>query len=1480
MGNINWLTPWNGSGFSQENIYNAFCSAIQSLHHITKGTAGTPDEEWYEDKNGNRIPNDKVYWHDGKPGHYVGPADGKKWGEDSGDTDWGDVPDHQAFDGFEFDHWEDDDTYTLDANFTIDECKWASVVVPSESKDPFWFVFDKEKTPVIYNREEQRAVIPTESIIDDYNFNSTRDSILQDPEHLADGSKAIMWRTKNGTDYQVENLYDEVMESVQEHELWNLPTNPYRLTISTAEGYKLFLVSGVWIEDTYKVADEDNPIDLVDSVQERNYLGSVNVYAKLNRMETDEFGDDVYFVRATDALWVSGYTDGIIFDGTRYVSTKLNAYNHPKEILVNKLSVTDTTLGSFYNSFMWNRKNSSVQYKEDPNNARKVNHVIDLLEIDSDIELTGHTKLFAPGDWELFPAPLAEDIVAENNRWYSSPILNYRFNLEDPDAKTQLYEIMPDADPDSTYPHIVIVHVYYARNVNVGDENTPTGTAYIAAFGHSNIATTSSPFMWNPLKPGANFWDEDNPKTIDSMIWFYASPMRKDVEYYDEIPNGAMESLYGMVNGRYKKNNPTGRFDLRVDTPKFNIPNTVKPETIRIYISVREYYPKESLVQYKWDNPWIESDSITLINGDYVTFSSDSVTIKDVLYKDLLGTINFDTIELSEQGNYEHIFPIEKPITTRDNYTNYLLNVRTDNSDVIAMRYPLEIIFDDGGYAEVGVTFKGVVNATTKWAPRIHNGYYYINEQEYHAYSEFNVEANFEELEEKNFRNISGYLEIDVELLHKAGDPEFYTIRKNSRSELIQNEEEFMWYPGQGLGLKPYIDGVYYKEYLTYTYYSPVLYFPNVLSSPGPIEVEYDYTDSSSYVPMFVRSYLLEEGKWSDWEIWNNNTAPTQVPNSCAYQVKFDMQASTQNEDLELEDYMCCYLDWKDDQDEQFCTNIVTVTDSLRPGIDPGNGIYTSKIIDFGCETEINLDIYGTDGCILYGAADNDAAKLQMSNITFEELPGFGHTLKGRYLRYRIVVPHGAKCFWLHKKFLTKKTTVIMPILSEIKMTGTYVPTDIKESVMNIESFNIPTDNQEHQIFDSVYDIIAEDVHNKGFVDSEIKKVTLKCNSSNINIIYDSAIENEYPVLPGLNKLDRPVKAKGPLEMDSIIKYTPFIFAEKNPASDFDEIIIKGTPQQYCPITVEDINEMPFTRVYDVDPSDMIYKENHYFIDRKERPDASIPEDDIDHDLHYIKLHRNDFDPKTLEIFLNDNECDEEDYHIVNNLVIWDTLPKYGDHVLIQYKIKNSFYAEVVYEDKDNPAKENTTTITIYTDYDSEIARHDAGKWTYREDKKDWVNFEMRYKVFFETNDRNNKFIAEKLSLNPIYRTDYKGFIYLTDEHNEPYKINIYCNPLCLKAGGYDKVDISFEVLDIDNNPVIEKQIDIDCSHGILRFDDEPSVIHRTDMNGVVHIVYESSPTPCTDTIRARVLSKLLNPEKGIYEDTEISNSIEIVNEA
>ena len=297
---------------------------------------------------------------------------------------------------------------------------------------------------------------------------------------------------------------------------------------------------------------------------------------------------------------------------------------------------------------------------------------------------------------------------------------------------------------------------------------------------------------------------------------------------------------------------------------------------------------------------------------------------------------------------------------------------------------------------------------------------------------------------------------------------------------MLQNEEEFQWVDDKGLTLKPYIDGEYYREYLAYVYYSPIILFDNILTEAGALKVDYFFEDGSNFLPMEIRSYNVEEGLWSEWAPFVNDTIPT-VPLSCAYQVRFTLQASVQNNELTLEDYMCCYLDWKDDMNEANTTNIVTITDHMTTGPDKGKGEYVSRIIDYGCETELMLDIfesYYKDHIQIYlGYSSNNKDTLLLENITWKNITASkGTAFKGRYFRYKIVIPEGEKLYWLHKKVNTLETHELLPYVTGISMTGTYAPTDVVTNFINTESFEIPKDGEFHTVFGRVIDVIGADV--------------------------------------------------------------------------------------------------------------------------------------------------------------------------------------------------------------------------------------------------------------------------------------------------------------------------------------------------------------------------------------------------------------------
>lgn len=429
-------------------------------------------------------------------------------------------------------------------------------------------------------------------------------------------------------------------------------------------------------------------------------------------------------------------------------------------------------------------------------------------------------------------------------------------------------------------------------------------------------------------------------------------------------------------------------------------------------------------------------------------------------------------------------------------------------------------------------------------------------------------------------------------------------------------------------------------------------------------------------------------------------------------------------------------------------------------------------------------------------------------------------------------------------------------------MTGKYQALDEVARFTNTESFEIPKDGRYHTIVNRLMDVIGADVVEKGFTPSEIEYVDIQCTTPDVILDYNSGLDTQYPY----NYLNTPIKVMSNIDYEMSVKNTPYIFTEKND-EDEDIIVIKGTPQQYCPITVEDVDGTPYTQLF----TDTLLQTETFVITEETKyvelmtnqydklrfvtcMDSNIMNDrTVEFELlvNSVRLMRNeyavyinDISPQTriggenVVADIDRGELDFDEYRVVNHLVIFKEPVQPGHIVKVHYMVSHSFIADI---DREN----NTTTIKLFGE---------AG-----------VPAPEKCKVFFETNKRNNKFIADKLSLNPIYRTDYKGFIYLTDEHNEPFDIKIYCNPMRLKAGGYDKVDISVEVLDVMNNPVISKDVAIDCKYGILNCES-----YTTDMNGVVHLVYESSYIQCTDDITVKVLKD---------DGSVIEKSISIINE-
>lgn len=1135
----------------------------------------------------------------------------------------------------------------------------------------------------------------------------------------------------------------------------------------------------IHIKDTYTYGAEDSINNTSFNTFGYGMTGTINVFSDIPKISTTTNVDDEYVATDNSFLYISGYTNAIIYDCIRSAHIALNAYKNPQETVFAKRDLGPS---------LKNRANSNISYGANINPKNVFSKELVL-------------KLPDPNHIQITGDGINQDMVARLDLSFSSPMLNYRFNIKDPEAYTPYYEILPDVDKNSSDKYLIRLSIYYAKNVEINSDGLNDN--YYDLFDYTNPAKSPLIFEYglnNKWNSAQGIFDNDG-QWITQYLHFYARKMTKIQDYYDEYPNENMDSMYGLVNGRYRSDNLSGKQDLFVDTPEFNIPSTVLAEhsdTIKIYIKITEKYPDDALVSYKWDHETSPGSGYTQINGDYVTFSSESLTYKDIKYTKTLATIETEEIELFSQDPLEKMQTIIKPDSA--NYDKYFIDVVTDNGDVLATRYPTVIEFDNNNSCVVPVTYRGVINATSKWSPRIHNGYYYINQHEKFLYSEFDVKANFEEAHETEYKKATVFVNFDVEMEKPAGSTENYSIKKDTMSELLQDEEQFMWINEQGLTLKPIIEGIKYKHYQTRTWYSPVLLFDNQLTKAGAFNLDYVNTDGSNTgLNLFIRSFNLDKGEWTDWTSFTNGTIPSTVL-SCGYQLKTDLSATETHSEYDTEDYLCCYLDWNEYIDENVSKNIVTITDHITTGNDYGNGTAYSKILQYGCETGLKLDMYASNKNVSLSIAySNSINDLILENVKWEPYTSTNLNSKYKYYRFKVEIPKDEKVFWIKLNTRTLETEATLPYIKSISMTGTYTPKSTIGSFMKLETFEIPRDSMYHEIVSAISDYVTAEVIERGFTTDEITKINITSMNPDIILTYNT----------NNNILNSSIRAATSQATIDKVSYLPYIKTVE------DKITITGTPQQYCPITVEDENGTPLRQIYS---SDMTLAELHTMQIRE----------------NYIELKRNDYELETLKVWINDEEV--TDYSTVNHLLMFNKYLEVNDEISVTYKIKNTFYADI-----DRLA--NTTNITVYTGED---------------------NTKKKFKVMFETNKQNNKLVARNLSLNPVYRTNYDGFIYLTEEHNTPYKINIWCNPKRVKANGKDSVDVQIEVLDIIGNPIIGKEINIDCNIGTITCDNL-----ETDMNGVVHCIYTSSYTKGTDTITAKML---LDNMKNLQESIKIIN--------
>ena len=647
--------------------------------------------------------------------------------------------------------------------------------------------------------------------------------------------------------------------------------------------------------------------------------------------------------------------------------------------------------------------------------------------------------------------------------------LPFRFSDEDPATTIYFHEVLKGVsrDPNQLYQfHIEVLDC-------VGDIEYMSSTKVVQGM------------EWRLTKTG------------DDSIHLYSQPVPVTKVWQDILPDeDTAAPLYGIVNGRFSSSNGyNGKEDMSVVLPQVVIPAEVYDATFHILIQVVS--PENAFVTYAFQHA--NASGAGTLNGDTVTFSSEATLSEYKEYRELVASSRFDGFELFDIKAKDFYLELPKPTTTRD-YTRFDLEATTDNSDVILVQAPSQIVFAEET-SPVTIRAKGQQNATSSWSPRVHNGYYYANQREHFLYSEFVAEADYLALQK--YKEEYGHFSILATLKKADSKAIQYNLQKVDRYDLLQDDESAIVYREGYLYPAALIDTPYYQEYQDIDYISPPFVFPNIVTSYGAVNFDTIVPEGAG-LDVEIRSYDFDRGVWNEWTPVINGEIPSiQASATVQFRVKFKpLTTSTLKDSLTIH---CSYPDFKENMDETLSRNISLKEDTIKSIGGTSDGIYVSKVIDFGTESAMSLTRYHTGGELNYHLAySNNREELESSPNWV--LVNDGVQIGGfRYFRYKLTIPPNEALNILYRQESTSFSESKVPGVGNFRVIGQFHPESEARTIQESFTFQIPFDGQWHGVMDNLNDAIEHNVLLAGYTMQELVdiQITPELSSGRTQVQHD-----------------------------------------------------------------------------------------------------------------------------------------------------------------------------------------------------------------------------------------------------------------------------------------------------------------------------------------------------------------------------------------
>lgn len=597
-------------------------------------------------------------------------------------------------------------------------------------------------------------------------------------------------------------------------------------------------------------------------------------------------------------------------------------------------------------------------------------------------------------------------------------------------------------------------------------------------------------------------WEDDKV----SILTFYAKNEEK-IKYITGIyPPLDEDPFIGAVNTLKDKDGNYMKKDMIVQLPVILLSSDLNNAKFTIILS--DISPENSVITHKIHNA--DDTGYTSVNGDYVTFSSYSTTNESKRFKELAAVINLDTLVLNDDSTITKSVTINKPSTlNEEKYSNYELLLYSNSNDLNFSEYPTEIDFDSSDSLTIFYKIKVLKNASSKWSPLIHNGFYYLNQDEYYMYSDSSIDGVYEDILNYLSKTVYYSLNVGLKSITNLDTDIVYKLKTYDYEEAsISNNiivSDFI-YP------KPSIDTKYYKHYDKVSFLTNVIRFDKLI-------VDYNYikwtvNENLNQIKVYARTYDSDTGSFSEWIEVLNNVKPT-LSETMKIQFKIEYNVLNEYEQYMISETISSYNDFVNDCDFSKSSQISITNGMLQQSYTDSviNSIYHSTIFDYGFESEYQIDKYynilsydSDTYIVIHAAASNNYNDLVL-NPNWIVMDGT-NSVKGRYLRYRVEFNHNVVVVALYKNIKTKKSVNKIQGIKDLELSA--IGRDNKENLTNIvidKSADIVYDKKEKVVSDSVYNDIEYSLFSYGYTIDDVESITIQSKADDVTF---SLLSKEY----------------------------------------------------------------------------------------------------------------------------------------------------------------------------------------------------------------------------------------------------------------------------------------------------------------------------------------------------------------------------------